>query len=477
MMPKVFISYSRTSQTHQELVIEWAERLISDGVDVVMDVYDLKEGQDKFAFMERMVTDPEVTHALLICDSSYAEKADARKRGVGTESQIISQEIYEKVEQTKFIPIVCEFRDEETPFLPVFLKSRIWIDFSSPEAVNHHWERLIRILFNKPLYEKPKLGKTPTYITDGTSAPASPAHAKYQTLRQAILQGKKGLRLYRKDFLDSCFEYADQLRVRERPDVENLGNKILEDCGKLVQVRDHIIDWVLLESEADPSEDFSETLIEVLERLRELKARPTEVTSWSDAWFDAHKLFVYETFLYIIAALLKSRAFEVLHNVFASHYMIPATENYGEGKFTRFHDFWAYSDILNPVLAPEGQRLYSPAAELIRRQAQRPDLPFREIIQAELLVLLMALITPNARWYPQTLHYASFSGSFPFFLRASQHKNFEKLATVTGIKDVEELKKAVQAGHERLKVNEWHNFHCNPNFWHSMNMDALDTLK
>ena len=45
---KVFISYSWKVQ---EKVIELAQRLISNGIDVILDVYDLKEGQDKYAFM------------------------------------------------------------------------------------------------------------------------------------------------------------------------------------------------------------------------------------------------------------------------------------------------------------------------------------------------------------------------------------------------------------------------------------------
>src|SRR5215510_6065595 len=98
MSPKVFISYSWSSPAHQQLVQDWAEQLVADGVDVVLDVYDLKEGHDKFAFMERMVTDKSVTHVLVICDQAYSEKADARKAGVGTESQIISKEVYEKVD-------------------------------------------------------------------------------------------------------------------------------------------------------------------------------------------------------------------------------------------------------------------------------------------------------------------------------------------------------------------------------------------
>jgi len=101
---------------------------------VVLDIFDLKEGQDKYTFMERMVTDPRVTHVLVVCDKAYSEKADAKKAGVGTESQIISREVYEKVEQSKFIPLACEISEGGEPHLPTFFKSRIYVDFSSLEA-------------------------------------------------------------------------------------------------------------------------------------------------------------------------------------------------------------------------------------------------------------------------------------------------------------------------------------------------------
>lgn len=477
MKPKVFISYSWSSPGHQALVKQWAEQLVSDGVDVVLDIYELKEGHDKFAFMERMVTDASVTHVLVICDQAYSKKADARKAGVGTESQIISKEVYEKVEQSKFIPIVCEFDEKGEPFLPTFLKSRIWIDFSTPEAANENWEQLIRLLYGKPIHEKPTLGKAPAYVRNDSTSPSSPALTKYAALKQAILQGKPGLALYRGDFLDACVNYADALRIRERPKVESLGEKVLADCGQLKLARNHIVDWVLLEGSTKPSEQFSDVLIDFLERLRELKARPPELNSWNDAWFEAHSLFVYETFLYIVAALLKVGDYRSLHEVFTSHYLLPASERNGDERFESFDCFYGYSETLQSVLAPKGQRLYSPAAELVKRQADRGDLPFGEILQAELLVLLMTFASQNARWYPQTLHYAQHSRDFPFFIRATQHKGFKRLAAITGFEDAEALRTAVKNGIERLNVSEWHNFHFNRNFWASMNMDKLNTVK
>ena len=65
-IPKIFISYSWSSDA---LVLELAQRLVSHGVDVVLDKWDLKEGQDKYAFMERCVNAVSYTHLTLPTNS------------------------------------------------------------------------------------------------------------------------------------------------------------------------------------------------------------------------------------------------------------------------------------------------------------------------------------------------------------------------------------------------------------------------
>lgn len=159
--PKVFISYSWSSKSHQEHIKDIVQRLAVDGVETVVDIYDLKEGDDKYHFMERMVTDPTVTNVLLVCDKEYANKADARLAGVGNETQIISREIYSKVSQSKFIPLIFEYDENGNECTPAFLASRIYIDFSTPEKENSNWERLIRVLYGEPENVKPPLGKRP----------------------------------------------------------------------------------------------------------------------------------------------------------------------------------------------------------------------------------------------------------------------------------------------------------------------------
>ena len=78
--PKTFISYSWSSLEHEEWVLNLATELVESGVDVVLDKWALGEGVDKYAFMERMVTDPSVSKVIAVCDRLYSEKADGRSQ-------------------------------------------------------------------------------------------------------------------------------------------------------------------------------------------------------------------------------------------------------------------------------------------------------------------------------------------------------------------------------------------------------------
>ena len=123
MNPKAFISYSWTSPAHQEWVLRLATELQESGVDVTFDKWDLKEGHDAHAFMERTVTDPTIEKVIVVCDKIYAEKADGRSGGVGTEAQIITPELYGRKSQDKFVAVIAESDSQGLPCLPTFLKA------------------------------------------------------------------------------------------------------------------------------------------------------------------------------------------------------------------------------------------------------------------------------------------------------------------------------------------------------------------
>ena len=125
-VPRVFISYSQSD--HKEMVLDIVDRLRSDGVDAIVDEYDLELGHDVNLFMERTVNDPEMSKVLLMCDKSYTEKANNRKGGAGKEAIIISEEVYNRTAPGKFIPIILERDDDGNPYRPTFIKGAIYCD-------------------------------------------------------------------------------------------------------------------------------------------------------------------------------------------------------------------------------------------------------------------------------------------------------------------------------------------------------------
>ena len=106
--PKVFISYAWGSEDYKIKVLSFATDLMNDGIEVILDQWSLKEGNDTYAFMEQSATDPTITNVLILLDPVYEKKANGRDGGVGTETQIISPEIYNKVIQEKFLPVIFE---------------------------------------------------------------------------------------------------------------------------------------------------------------------------------------------------------------------------------------------------------------------------------------------------------------------------------------------------------------------------------
>lgn len=145
--PVVFISYSWSDDEYQDWIVNLAERLSHDGVHVKIDVWDLKEGQDKYVFMEQMVNSEEVEKVLLMCNEDYKIKADNREGGVGDETQIISSSIYNNVNQEKFIPVITERDDSGNEFTPNYIESRIYIDLSDNEAYEENYEKLLRNIY------------------------------------------------------------------------------------------------------------------------------------------------------------------------------------------------------------------------------------------------------------------------------------------------------------------------------------------
>ena len=155
--PKVFISYSHDSPEHKQWVSELAARLRRDGIDAILDQWDLGLGDDVTRFMERGIVDAD--RVLVICTDNYVSKANAAEGGVGYERMIVNAELVQNLGTDKFIPIIRQASGKEKT--PTFLGTRVYADFTNDSQFNAECEKLIRELHEIPIVEKPPLGKSP----------------------------------------------------------------------------------------------------------------------------------------------------------------------------------------------------------------------------------------------------------------------------------------------------------------------------
>lgn len=215
--PKLFVSYSWTTPEHEEWVLKLASDLRQDGVDVVLDKWDLKEGHDAHAFMEQMVTDSALEKVILVCDKMYAEKANSRRGGVGAEAQIISPDLYNKQSQTKFCAVVVERDNNGSPFLPAYYKSRIYIDLSDSAIYSENYDKLLRWIFDRPIHEKPLLGKPPAFLADEGSAVQLGTTTRFRRSLEAIRSGRPNAPGLTSEYLDTLAEELKRLRIDPKP--------------------------------------------------------------------------------------------------------------------------------------------------------------------------------------------------------------------------------------------------------------------
>jgi hypothetical protein len=154
--PRCYISYAHSSREHMDWVLNLASDLRQNGVDVVLDQWDLRAGEDLMEFMERGIRESE--KVLIVCDKKYCEKANCGIGGVGYEKNIITSEIYNKENPLKFIPIL---RQGGNTNIPSFIGSKIYVDFQKDADYGTKLDELLHEIYNIPNKTKPVLGRSP----------------------------------------------------------------------------------------------------------------------------------------------------------------------------------------------------------------------------------------------------------------------------------------------------------------------------
>lgn len=450
--PKVFISYSWTSVAHEQFVMDLATSLCNHGVDAILDKWDLKPGQDKYVFMESMVVDAEVLKVLVLCDRKYQEKANSRAGGVGTESQIISQELYGKVKQTKFIPIVCEYDDDGQPCLPVFMKGLIYIDVSSDERYGDGLDQLLRLIYEQPFHQKPKLGGAPAFVSNGGASYVRELGAAVRSIQDGK-PNRQGLETL---FVKSLLSELEKLYVT--PEGNDYDEAVYQAIAGTKGLRDQVADYV--EAVAAFSDDDSSAIgpfIKLMEGVGAHFGPPQGVSHYYPGWVDLYTFFALEALLIQTAALLRHERWKSLRRLLDATYIVRGSSQ-GEVTTARFVAFDAHLESLEEH---RNRRLklnrVSVSADLLKERCSADKTSFTELMEADVFLALKSLVVGressdgwSSQWAPRTTIYASYGNKHPVFLRASDETIRNGIHAAIGVRSGAELKARIASSESLL---------------------------
>lgn len=143
--PRVFISYAWESDEHRSWVKSLAARLRDDGVESVLDQWELAPGDQLPRFMERSVRESDFV--LVVCTPKYQEKSDGRIGGVGYEGDIMAAEIATGADRRKFIPLL---RSEAwAAAAPSWLRGSYYLDVRGAPYSDENYSELIDTLHGR----------------------------------------------------------------------------------------------------------------------------------------------------------------------------------------------------------------------------------------------------------------------------------------------------------------------------------------
>ena len=434
--PKVFISYAWGDKDYQNLVLAFASQLVGDGIDVVIDKWDLSEGNDTYAFMEKCANDSSITNVLMLLDPLYAQKADEHKGGVGAETQIISAKVYNEVNQDKFIPIVMKRSEDGSICKPTYLQGRYHFDFTNPETYNDEYKRLVRTLYGKKTYEKPELGSKPSWVDQpikvqssvflGTSELKSMSDGKAKMVAFTSLLNK---------IKSSMLEFANKKQ-------------------SLVKLEEYINLY-------DNSEDLRNGFLEIINNSKYLNESACEIADFFEDIYNSIcctdsyesevlKIRIHELFIYSVALFLNEKDYHSAGYLLGRTYFNDREgRNNHANSFNMFYSGSYHSNLDNAINNRDQKKYHSGTGQhwietIAQEYCSKDQFVFADLICYNYSVYGNGIF--NHYWFPITYVYCNEYNNllFSFAYRMESREHVARILPLFGYNTIDEFVKKVQ---------------------------------
>lgn len=471
--PHVFISYAQEEETRIN-VEYFAERLMSDGVNVTIDFWDLKEGQNMYRFMEKCVSDASIDFVLLLCTPLYTQKANDNNGGVGTESTIIMPEIYANAEQTKFLPIIFS-RDESNNYQkPLFLKSLIHFDLTD-DNYEKEYQKIVRTLFGKPEQQKPEIGSPPAFLdAKKKQLKTDEIQLSYRKVDYSVLENRLHFFNNLKDDLDMFdIEYDE---IKEQDSFTLVNQKYIE----LQPLKENLVEFM---KQCVSNISNSDDLLNMLDDLIPILYKKTKFNNsgtYKSAMFDHFKVLLHEMLLYFASLLIKYQKYSLFYD-FCCFSLSIMDSSMGMGMRFFLPDLRLYPECLS---SGGTHNKISYSAHLIKENMISP-VNFFEICDSDYLMYICSIVIQiqqsssysGGLWFPATMPYMQYR-KVELLQQLESERRGKELCKIFGFDNLENFKsffqsdKFLQLEIESQKYSRI-SFHCPSSFSSQLKVEDI----
>lgn len=469
--PKVFISYSWSSKAHEDFVVRFCKELLNKGIDVVLDKWHLKPGNDKYAFMEKMVNDDSIDKVLIISDKTYTEKANRRKGGVGTESQIISKEMYEKINQEKFIPVVVEYDEQDNATLPTFLASRIYIDLSPSSDYLSEFEKLVRIIHNEPELIKPEVGTKPDFSTKPIADSSLEVRALGKFINTAHNNPTDEFSTMIEYFEAQVIFLEDHLLVyNEETHPDNVYSSVLD----LKSSRDMFLQLLETIIKKHDEDKYYQAILDHFENLATFHYPNDGSGVYNRILYDNIRYYTQMSFTYFITFLIKYHKPDIVDLVLNHSFYVKNRPNSRHISFTEFQDHNQTLDQL--YVKKHNLDTRSLFADIAKEQADVCKIEYEELMQTDFILALRSVFSGIQRyWFPNLIVHRRRWSAWPFeiFDRAQAERHFIELSIILQFANKADLVQKYEKAYEDYGLDNWKWGHDRIPFKDYMNLENL----
>ena len=441
--PKIFVSYSWSSPEHEQWVLDLCHSLNNDGIEILLDKWDLREGDDSISFMERMVNDPTITKIIMVIDNKYTEKANARSGGVGTESTILSTELYSKRNSNNIVAVIAEPGCSK----PTFYASRIHIDLSQSERYAEEYENLVRWAYDKYKHERPKnIGKPPSFISMDDSLETLHTNTEFRIALEAIEKGRSTASGNVKSYLSKLNSELSKLSInnQNRDQIKLAFENNLKNFQPYLLEFEKIADAVCSHPFDPKIHKHFRYFFEAL--LKHLTLAPNGESRFN-ADFEFFEFIIYQMFLSYVAILLKNEEFTNLKELLDEVFVIPP--HYRSGYHTSPHsDYCIFRNQNTNMIDHEIMKnKISPLGAMLKGLNDENIITFSQIIEADFFLYLKSIIRivngkQSQVWWPHTNLYLNYKQeSFRIFLKSEKQSYFDEIKNVLGVENLSFIEK------------------------------------